>query len=93
MSEIKLKPCPFCGTMPYTSIVKSSDEKMKIYIQCDSSECGAKMDFTIEAENGFLDFDDVINGISKAAEAWNRRVDNESRTDKERSEARQRESL
>ena len=73
MSEIKLKSCPFCGTIPYTSIVKSSDEKMKIYIQCNSSECGAKMDFTIEAESAYLDFDDVINGISKAAEAWNRR--------------------
>ena len=36
---------------------------------------------------------DVINGISKAAEAWNRREENESRTDKERNEARQRESL
>ena len=51
------------------------------------------MDFTIEAESAFLDFDDVINGISKAAEAWNRREENESRTDKERNEARQRESL
>ena len=78
MSEIKLKPCPFCGIMPYTSIVKSSDEKMEIYIQCDNSECGTKMDFAIEAENGFLDFDDVVNGISKAVEAWNRRVTDET---------------
>lgn len=77
MSEVKLKPCPFCGTEPYTSIVRSDDEKMEIYIQCNDIDCGTKMEFTIKAEKVFLDFNDVIDGISKAAEAWNRRASNE----------------
>lgn len=74
MSEIKLKSCPFCETEPYTSIVGSDDEKMKIYIQCNNPDCGTKMEFTIKAERVFLEFDDVIGGINKAIEAWNRRA-------------------
>lgn len=77
MSEIKLKPCPHCGTKAYTSIVGSSERKMDIYIQCDNANCGARMDFTIMSEKVFLDFDDVVNGITKAAETWNRREDDE----------------
>ena len=78
MSEIKLKPCPFCGTEPYTAIVGSDDEKMKIYIQCNDLDCGTKIEFTIKAERVYLDFDDVMDGISKAVEVWNRRADNET---------------
>ena len=29
MSEIKLKPCPFCKTMPYTSIESADGKKNK----------------------------------------------------------------
>ena len=78
MNEIRLKPCPFCGTEPYTSIVGSDDEKMKIYIQCNNPDCGTKMDFTIKAERVILRFEDVINGINKAIETWNRREGNET---------------
>lgn len=78
MNEIRLKPCPFCGTEPYTSIVGSNEEKMKIYIQCNNSDCGTKIDFTIKAERVFLRFEDVINGINKAIETWNRREGNET---------------
>ena len=77
MSEVKLKPCPFCGTEAYTAIVGWDDEKMKIYIQCNDPDCGTKMEFTIKAERVYLDFDDVMDGISKAVEVWNRRADNE----------------
>lgn len=77
MGEIKLKPCPFCGSDPYTAIVGSNDEKMKIYIQCNASDCGTKMEFTIKAERVCLNFNDVISGINKAVEAWNRRAENE----------------
>lgn len=72
MREIKLKPCPFCGTEAYTSIERSDGEKMRIYIQCNDSTCGAKMDFTIKPEGSFLNFYDVFSGINKAVEAWNR---------------------
>lgn len=78
MSEIKLKPCPFCGTEPYTAIVGVNDEKMKIFIRCNNPNCGTKMEFTIKAERIFLRFDDVISGINKAVETWNRRAENEA---------------
>lgn len=74
MSEIKLKPCPCCGEKPYTAVVEKGDEKMDAHIICDNSNCGMRMKFTIKAENRFLSFDDVINGINKAIEAWNRRT-------------------
>ena len=77
MREMKLKPGPCCETEPYTAIVGSDDEKMKIDIQCNDPDCGTKMEFTIKAERVYLDFDDVMDGISKAVEVWNRRADNE----------------
>ena len=47
---------------------------MKIYIQCNDPDCGTKIEFTIKAERVYLDFDDVMDGISKAVEVWNRRT-------------------
>ena len=74
MSEIKLKPCPFCGTLPYTSVNESNGKKIKGYIQCNNPHCGVLMEFEIKAESGFLKINEVINGFNEAAEAWNRRV-------------------
>ena len=54
MSENKLKPCQFCGTMPYSSVESTGVRKIKGYIQCDNANCGAKITFEYETQNGFL---------------------------------------
>ena len=73
-SEIKLKPCPFCGTEPYTSVNESNGKEIKGYIQCDNPHCGALMEFVIRTESGFLRINEVINGFNEAEGAWNRRA-------------------
>lgn len=81
MSEIKLKPCPFCGGEP---VLKR--DRIGIYcVQC--TNCGCMTTFQFDFGEG------EEASKRKAADVWNRRVVDESRTDKERSEARQRESL
>lgn len=77
MSEIKLKPCPFCKTPPYTSIECANRTKIKGYIQCDNPDCGARIDFEYKTKNGFLTFDEVIEALNETIEAWNRRAENE----------------
>lgn len=74
MGEIKLKPCPFCKTMPYTSIESADGKKIKGYIQCNDPDCGAKIDFEYKSKNGFLTFDEVIEALNKTIEAWNKRA-------------------
>ena len=74
MSKIKLKPCPFCGTLPYTSVDKVRAENIEVSIQCDNPDCGALMNFKIKTKNGLLDFDEVVNGCNEAVETWNRRT-------------------
>ena len=74
MSEIKLKPCPFCGTEPYTSVNESNGKEIKGYIQCDNPHCGTLMEFVIRTESGFLRINEVINGFNEAEGAWNRRA-------------------
>lgn len=74
MSEIKLKPCPFCKTLPYTSIEFANDTKIKGYIQCNNPYCGAKIDFEYKTKSGFLTFDEVIEALNETIEAWNRRA-------------------
>lgn len=74
MSKIELKPCPFCKTMPYTSIESADGEKIKGYIQCNEPDCGAKIDFKYKSKNGFLTFDEVMEALSEIIEAWNRRA-------------------
>ena len=70
MSEIKLKPCPFCGCIP--KIVKYIEtpihglRERKIYFspECVNEEC-----VIYRRENSF-------SSEEEAAEAWNRRNDN-----------------
>ena len=72
MSEIKLKPCPFCGGE--AKILNVDD---RYTVKCRSCFCGTG----------------IYKDSGRASEAWNRRAENESRTDKERNETRQGESL
>ena len=81
MSEIKLKPCPFCGGEP---VLKR--DRIGIYcVQCTNCKCMTTFQFD------FGEGEEVSK--RKAADVWNRRVVDESRTNKERNETRQRESL
>ena len=75
MSEIKLKPCPFCGG---EAVLKR--DRIGLYcVKC--TNCGCMTTFQFDFGEG----EEVSR--RKAADVWNRRIDNESRTDEERSKA------
>ena len=74
MSEIKLKPCPFCGG---EAILKR--DRIGLYcVKCTNCGCMTTYQFY------FGEGEEVSK--RKAADVWNRRDENESRTDKERNE-------
>ena len=73
-SRIELKPCPYCGTLPYTWVEMLGDEKMKAYIQCNNADCRATVAKVIKAKRGLLNFEEVIGGLEEAADTWNRRI-------------------
>lgn len=81
MSKIKLKPCPFCGG----EAVLKRDRAGSHCVKC--TNCGCMTTYQFDFGEG----EEVSK--RKAADVWNRRAENESWTDKERSETRQRESL
>ena len=72
MSEIKLKPCPFCGGEAHIDCFQGLDRPY--FPVCDNEMCIA--------------CDTIVSFLTEkaAADAWNRREENESRTDKERNE-------
>ena len=79
MNKIDLKLCLFCGgEASIKSVTKGIFvKKVGYFAACNS--CGASTH--------------VALNINDVPHRWNRRTMDESRTDKERSEARQRESL
>ena len=81
LSEIKLKPCPFCGG---EAVLKR--DRIGLYcVKCTNCKCMTTFQFDFgEGEEA---------SKKKAAKIWNRRAENESRTDKERNETRQGASL
>lgn len=54
MAELKLKPCPFCGTTPkgqmnsYGVRVYITEDEKRFYVQCDI--CGARTAEKIKPE-------------------------------------------
>ena len=64
MSEIELKPCPFCGSENIQEGSITFDFCTDIYIRC--RECGGKMQICKEY------------GEEELANRWNRRADNET---------------
>ena len=62
MSEIKLKPCPFCGGK---AIIARYIDAYSLVV-CE--KCGA--------ESRMVEISEKYCSDEKAAEAWNRRVDN-----------------
>lgn len=63
MSEIKLKPCPFCGSEDIQEGSRTSDLCTDIYIRCRT--CGGKMQICEEY------------GEEELVNRWNRRAENE----------------
>ena len=66
MSEIKLKPCPFCGG---EAVLKCD----RIGLYCAKcTNCGCMTTFQFDFGDG------EETSKRKAAEVWNRRADNEA---------------
>lgn len=77
MSEIKLKPCPFCGCDDRRIGIRKMGRKGYRVICARCRSMGSQINI--------ID-NDKMGAQKMAAEAWNRRAENESRTDKERNE-------
>lgn len=74
MLEIKLKPCPCCGTKPYTHFTELKNDELHGYVSCNNPKCAINMGFVIKPTHILLNFYDVINGIHDIADKWNRRA-------------------
>ena len=83
MSEIKLKPCPFCGGEAVFAVesYKSShrDIGFNFTILCSGCHTRLPAEYSLTAK---LDAQGCIlitsDGRKSAADAWNRRADNET---------------
>lgn len=81
MSEIKLKPCPCCGTEPFTHFTELKNDELHGFVSCNNPGCALKMNFTIKTSHILLNFDDVINGLRDIANKWNRRAGEQDERD------------
>ncbi len=69
MSEIKLKPCPFCGN----GAILARDNYGKYLIECET--CSLLFGVSVEDGTELVDgWRAMINTAEEATEAWNRRV-------------------
>ena len=70
----ELKPCPFCGGHPRTSVnfrqCGGGDLVLEFATTC--SHCGVKRSIKENVENA--SFDSYINMMDRAMELWNGRV-------------------
>lgn len=66
--EIKLKPCPFCGGKAHIEEKVTLGGSSIVWVECES--CGARLP-DIYVKSSYCAND-------KAAEAWNRRANNET---------------
>lgn len=81
MNEAKLKPCPFCGTIPHfklkSNCLTDTSKGVDFTVYCQG--CGIefpqkfsfKIEFDLENPTGIKY---VADEREKAAEAWNRRT-------------------
>lgn len=72
MTEIKLKPCPFCGK----TVKMYMDNYGKYLIKCS---CGLLIGIELECGCELVDgWTATFESEDEAAEAWNRRTENET---------------
>lgn len=85
MPEIKLSPCPFCGSVPHfkqkSNCCTNTSKVAEFIVYCQG--CGIefpqkftfKIEFDLESIGGIKVLEDER---PKAVEAWNRRAKNET---------------
>lgn len=73
---VKLRRCPFCNGVALTRVTIKQETPHKKYlnftIKCLKCDCSR----TTTIDLCDTSFDDILRGISKAIDEWNRRVDN-----------------
>ena len=69
MPMTELKSCPFCGSENVKDLHKVWDTKHAAFIQCH--DCNARTDFCTGPRQ-----ESYSTLAAKAAEVWNRRIDN-----------------
>ena len=78
MDEPKLKPCPFCGSLPQTRVEISSmgggSDRINFSVVCD--KCGTRKNVTLYTSESKT-FADVQEAMKMATEIWNRRMADE----------------
>lgn len=67
MSEVKLKPCPFCGAKPFL-LINSSAERIYVKIKCD--KCNVERSDIIA---GLCTWNELERCKVRALEKWNTR--------------------
>lgn len=76
MSEVKLKPCPFCGREATTSIVISCGNligSIRFLIRCPA----CKIELCSNYIQSYGTFDEAEKAKQKVIENWNRRINND----------------
>lgn len=72
MSEIKLKPCPFCGGTPncYIKVLRGmSQDYIKIAVTCN--KCDIEKEYRVASGSPF---ELIIKAYIEANKEWNRRA-------------------
>lgn len=76
MGEIKLKPCPICGTDVYSEFKhigrNCTAEIYDLQIKCNNSNCGLEKHHRIELKDEA--FDVVLKELEFAVDDWNKRA-------------------
>ncbi len=75
MNNIELKPCPFCGEKPITT-VKAVCEKGTDYIRFKVHCYKCRAEQYVDILSGSSNFKEVEKAKQEVAEVWNRRVGN-----------------
>ena len=71
----KLKPCPICNTDVFTEVVQIRENEIVLRIRCNNSQCGITKQTTHKLSGIHTPtFNDVIEAIALAEEAWNNRA-------------------
>ena len=78
MNELKLKPCPFCGSLPQTNIEIASmgggSDRINFSVVC--GKCGTNKTVALYTKE-YKTFTDVQESILLVTEMWNKRVTDE----------------